>query len=285
LCAQTNLGRSIAWSAEQIGNIPTFEIARGNESLRVNFTYATEFSLANLSAYIQGRTGNSTEIIQGMLFLNQVIADSLTRSQSITVMGRKYFSTEESEIDIMRINDHSLLEFRRGFYQAVHWGGTSGLTINVNVTTGIFWNSQMHTVMDLALRSIGLRATEGRSLSSLDEPQFHTITRNLRGLKFYIKYRGASREGQLHLITGVSKDSARNKMFDSQGERTSVADYFLNTYNVRLKYPDAPLVRKGDNLFPMEVCYVAPVSHFTTHNLNERCNVTPKNSTASKPPR
>jgi len=174
-------------------------------------------------------------------------------------VGRKYFPTEDDEREISRIDDYSLLEFRRGFFQAIHWGGTAGLTINVNVTTGIFWNNQMHTVLQLALRTIGKGADQGNELTSLNEHQFRLISRNIRSLKFYIKYRGPAKEKQVHVATSLSKDTARGKRFDVQGQTTSVADYFQKTYNIRLRYPDAPLVRKGENFFPMELCFIVPV--------------------------
>ena len=226
--------------------------------MRVNFTYATEFDLTDLAQYIARARPNSPEIFQCLTFLNQVIADTLTTSSRFMAVGRKYFPTDDDEREISRVDEYSLLEFRRGFYQAIHWGGNNGLTINVNVTTGIFWNSQMHTIVELALRSIGKRADEGMALATLNENQFRTISRNLRGLKFYIKSRGGMKEKQVHMASSLAKESARGKKFELQGQSTSVADYFLKTYNMRLKYPDAPLVKKGDNYFPMEVCHIVP---------------------------
>ena len=253
------LGRAIAWGPDRIHNIPTIEVPRGNTTLRVTFIYATEFILSDLTAYINNKIPNSPEILQCLTFLNQVIADSLAKSTRYMAVGRKYFPTDDNEREISRIDDFSLLEFRRGFYQAIHWGGTSGLTINVNVTTGIFWNSQMHTVIQLALRTIGKQPDEGIALTTLNEQQLRLISRNVRGLKFFIKYRGPSKEKQVHLATGVSRETAREKKFDMKGQIISVADYYTKMYNIRLRYPDAPLVKKGDNFFPMELCFIVPV--------------------------
>jgi eukaryotic translation initiation factor 2C len=256
----TYTGRSVAWSTERIHNIPAIEIPRGKSSIKVTFNYATEFALADLSAYIKKQKANSPEIFQCLTFLNQVIANSFTKESSrFMAVGRKYFPLDDDERDISRVDDWSLLEFRKGFYQAVHWGGTAGLTVNVNVTTGIFWNSQLHTIVELALRTIGKAATDGIALSALNENQFRMIARNVRGIKFYIKYRGAQKEKQLHMVTNLSKESARGKKFELQGKTISVADYFQATYNVRLRYPDAPLVKKGENFFPMEMCWLVPV--------------------------
>lgn len=269
---QANLGRAIAWSMDRIHNIPTIDVPRGKTTLRVNFTYATEFNLSDLTAYINKSIPNSAEIFQCLNFLNQVISEGLTKSTRYMAVGRKYFPTDDDEREISRVGELSLLEFRRGFYQAIHWGGNNGLTINVNVTTGIFWSSQMHTVIHLALRTIGRNADEGAVLSSLNENQFRAISKNVRGLKFYIKYRGPSKEKQVHMSTGASRDTARGKIFEAKGQTTSVADYFQKTYNIRLQFPDAPLVRKGDNFFPMELCQIVPVLFPSYTASNYSCN-------------
>jgi Argonaute linker 1 domain len=181
----TYTGRSVAWSTERIHNIPTIEIPRGKSSIKVTFNYATEFALADLSAYVKRQKENSPETSQCLTFLNQVIANSFTKESSrFMAVGRKYFPLDDDERDISSVDDWSLLEFRKGFYQAVHWGGTAGLTVNVNVTTGIFWNSQLHTIGELALRTIGKAATDGMALSTLNDNQFRMIARNVRGIKF-----------------------------------------------------------------------------------------------------
>ena len=120
----------------------------------------------------------------------------------------------------------------------------------------------MHTIAHLALRSIGKTAEEGMALSSLNENQFRIVARNVRGLKFYIKYRGPGKEKQVHMATALSKETSRGKRFDMQGQTISVADYYQKTYNLRLRYPDAPLVKKGDNFFPIELCFIVPVHPF-----------------------
>jgi hypothetical protein len=278
-----NSGRTMAWSTERIHNVPTIEIPRGKTSIKVKFDFATEFALSDLTAYIKRQRPNSPEIFQCMTFLNQVIANTFSNSTRFMAVGRKYFPLEENELDISRIDDWSLLEFRKGFYHGVHWGGANGLTVNVNVTTGIFWNSQMHTIIELALRTIGKRATEGMALSALDEHQFRAISRNVRAMRFYIKYRGGSRENRVHIVTNMSKETARTKKFESGGKTLSVADYFHTTYNTRLKYPDAPLVQKGDNFFPMELCHLVPV-YLPFYSANYSCNDIHKNSMQDKLP-
>ena len=198
------------------------------------------------------------------MFLNQVLADSLTRRQPYVSMNRKYFPLNNDATDVQPAGEHSAIEFRRGFYQAIHWGGTTGLTVNFNVTTGIFWNSQLHTVVSLALRILGRDANDGAALNNLSEDYIRVLTRKLRGLKFFIKYRGEAKEKQIHLSTGISKESARQKTFTTaDGGRISVMDYFFKTYNLRLRYPDAPLIKKGVNFFPMEVCHIVPVCPFS----------------------
>jgi eukaryotic translation initiation factor 2C len=252
--------------------------------LNVTFTYATEFNLQDLTDYIAKRAPNSPEVFQSLNFLNQVLADSLTRRQPYISMNRKYFPINYDERDVQSGGENSAIEFRRGFYQAIHWGGTTGLTVNFNVTTGIFWNSQMHTVIELALRVLGRDANDGASLASLHDDRIRELSRKVRGLKFFIKYRGEAREKQTHIATGISKESARQKTFQtSDGTRISVLDYYVKTYNLRLRFPDAPLVKKGTTFFPMEVCHIVPVyfPSFPDYS-NLSFNVTLKSSMGRK---
>jgi len=254
-------GRSVAWGTERIDTLPTIEVSRGKSTLPVAFNYATEFQLSDLTRYItQKGTQNTVGIAQSLTFLNQILSESLNKSPKYMAVGRKYFPTQAGTDEISTLDEFSLLEFRKGFYQAVHWGGTTGLTLNLNITTGIFWNSEMHTILHLALRSIMKRADEVMALSALNEGQLRVISRNVRNLKFFIKYRGPKYERQVHQATGVSKDNAREKVVNVKGEDLSIADYYKTTYNINLKYPDAPLVRKGDSLYPMELCFIIPVS-------------------------
>jgi hypothetical protein len=235
----------------------------------VTFSYATEFELKTLITYITRKgTPNSVEITQGLTFLNQVLSESLNRSSQYMAVGRKYFPTRAAadEINLVEQDPFSLLEFRKGFYQSVHWGGTAGLTLNINITTGIFWNSGMKTILDLALRSLYKRADEGMALSNINEGQLRQLSRIMRKLKFFIKYRGPAKEKQMHEATGVSRESARGKKVDVRGENISVGEYFKRTYNITLRYPDAPLVKKGENLYPMELCFIAPVPPHIIHD-------------------
>jgi hypothetical protein len=85
-------------------------------------------------------------------------------------------------------------------------------------------------------------------------------------LKFFIKYRGPAKEKQMHEATGVSRDSARGKKVDIKGENISIAEYFRRTYNITLRFPDAPLVKKGENMYPMELCFITPVPPLPNHD-------------------
>ena len=133
----------------------------------------------------------------------------------------------------------------------------------------------MKTVLELALRSLYKRADEGMALSNINEGQLRQLARIIRKLKFYIKYRGPAKQKQMHEATGVSRESARGKRMDIKGENVSIADYFKRTYNITLRFPDAPLVKKRENLYPMELCFIAPV-HPLRIPSNRSCNVTPK---------
>lgn len=52
--------------------------------------------------------------------------------------------------------------------------------------------------------------------------------------------------------------NAHNVLFDINGRKISVSEYFAERYNIRLRYPQFPLIEttKKGSYYPMEVCIV-----------------------------
>lgn len=97
----------------------------------------------------------------------------------------------------------------------------------------------------------------------LSAPQLQLLSRALRGVKFTLRHRGDVFAKRLHSIAKVAKKSSKEHVFTMGGDRPrkiNVQEYMMSTYNLRLKYPDAVLLIKGDStFFPMELCYVVSV--------------------------
>jgi hypothetical protein len=75
-----------------------------------------------------------------------------------------------------------------------------------------------------------------------------------------MEYRGDAFAKRQHTISRVATQSAREYKFKINERTTTVEEYMWTTHNVRLRYPDAILVVKGDSAYiPMELCHIVPV--------------------------
>lgn len=93
--------------------------------------------------------------------------------------------------------------------------------------------------------------------------------RRVKRLQFYTKHRGSDLERiKKFTIEGFTKLGAREEMFDvrdrdtGRTDRLSIETYYYKHYNIRLRYPQLPLIqtKKKNILFPMELSFLVEVS-------------------------
>ncbi|KAI9916305.1 hypothetical protein PsorP6_018162 [Peronosclerospora sorghi] len=95
--------------------------------------------------------------------------------------------------------------------------------------------------------------------TSLAKYQHAAFSKAIRGVKVNITHRpGVCRS---YRVNGLSKESADKTFFETDdGQRVSIAQYFQQTYKIRLRYPNLPCLHVGapqkKNYLPMEVCRI-----------------------------
>lgn len=157
-----------------------------------------------------------------------------------------------------------IIEFRHCFFQTIRWGGNLNLTINVDTTPCICWDATAN-IAALVQRLLNVQHPSKLKHPFTDEQLVRL--KQLKQLKFFVRYSGANPANtKIHSLDAISSFTARTKMFsitrDSGDiEQISVKEYVLKNYNLKLKYPDMPLIESKKGCFPMEVCYVCPVHH------------------------
>ena len=92
------------------------------------------------------------------------------------------------------------------------------------------------------------------TLTRLDEKQRKKFAKEITGIK--IETTHVKRKPRK--CAGLSRKSAREEVFEHEGEEVSVANYFREKYKKQLEYPDLPCVKIGQkgSLIPMELCRV-----------------------------
>uniref|UniRef100_A0A914GQJ6 Uncharacterized protein n=1 Tax=Globodera rostochiensis TaxID=31243 RepID=A0A914GQJ6_GLORO len=99
-----------------------------------------------------------------------------------------------------------------------------------------------------------------------------SLNAQLKGLHVRVDYpKGRSRDVRL---SGVSSASAANHKIDVQGEKVTVATYYLRKYEFTLEFPNAPLataLEKGQtNYYPMELCKLRDNQRAQLNQLSQR---------------
>jgi hypothetical protein len=245
----------MAWSKAHINDF-SVNLAQGKSEITFSLKYTTSFSLGAIKQFYAKKEKSPTLILQAMDFLNHLFASHPTLS--LIPVGRKFFTNDDRDI-----KKFDIIEFRRGLFQAVHFGGSISLTINIDVTTGVFWNSDCVTALDLASRDLNVPPGQLTS-QRLSQQQHHRLSRLLKGLKFRVKHRGPGYDKRQHTISKVARVSAREHTFqmNKENNRTvSVEEYLKSIYSQTLQFPNAVLAVKGDSTYlPLELCYIVPVS-------------------------
>jgi hypothetical protein len=243
----------MGWSKEKIRDFSvTMSHEKSEKTTTVNLTSSTSFSLGIIKAFISKRIEMSTTVLEAITFLNHLFAASPTKD--CFCIGRKFFTHFDN--DVSRFRD-GVVEFRTGLFQAVHFGGHISLTLNIDVTTGVFWNSSYATVLDLAGELLRL---EKRNISprAIQPARFRDLEKRLKGLRFSVPHLG----GRCFTIHKLTQETARHHIFTkADGTRTTVENHCHTQHNLSLRYPLANLVAtQGGQYYPMELCCPVLVS-------------------------
>ena len=173
-----------------------------------------------------------------------------------TAIKRNFFARGDKRVDLGKG-----IEAFKGVYASLRIVMNpmmkGNLSVNVDVANGTFWSADpLHNaaanlagkrdVNDLmnALRRDGDRGAAGRAL------------RKMRRLRVLAKHRGLAQPEEFVIDRFVYKSARDEKFTNKDGKTISVFDHFNQTYNIRLQYPDLPLVRmtRGQNtVLPMEI--------------------------------
>src|SRR5579859_1112845 len=259
--AALTAGQSLAWSIIQLVNLEPIEVGKTRPVL-VKIRQTNHLNLSCLDNFIARRGNYSNGVFEGINFLYHLIP--WVPSNRFHTRGKTYFSTSPS--DTFAVD--GIIQFRKVFFQSIRWGGARGLTVNVNTTTSVFWDA---TANIAALVQKLLDLTDSRRLTAYSfTDEAYNRLRKLKKLRFYVNYgRPSGGRPNVHVLDSIFKGtSARTKRFKVTDKETdavrevSVEEYVYQQYNIRLQYPDLPLIESGKNFFPMEVCFLTEVPTF-----------------------
>ncbi|KAL5210131.1 hypothetical protein ABZP36_005754 [Zizania latifolia] len=140
-----------------------------------------------------------------------------------------------------------------------------GLSLNIDISATAFYKAQ--PVMDFALEYLNIRDASRR----LYDQDRLKLRKALKGIRVVATHR---RDMSIrYKINGLTSAPLNELMFDQNGTRVSVVQYFKCQYNYSLKYVNWPCLQAGSDsrptYLPMEVCSILEGQRYS-RKLNER---------------
>ena len=151
-----------------------------------------------------------------------------------------------------------VLEALRGAFQAVSYS-FGQLSLNVDVVCSAFYVPNL-SMVEIAKAMAGVSPRQG--LNEIGSTSmFRAGCERLVGMFFVVRHLNAVRNTKKMRVQGLSPNGARDTTFEeldrSSGESslTTIESYFKRKYDIKLQYPNVPLLVCKDGMFPIELCY------------------------------
>lgn len=261
-----------------------------DNSFELYIRRSTRVRLASLKAYLEGQMEWDESVLACANFFDHLVRQF--PSENMLAIKRNFYNTEQPEYK--PLNRRGTINAVKGIYAAIRMNssmksGGLGLGINVDVTNTAFWRGEQ-TFIDLAenyvamakpewqwldkaricegLKPDKLQNTETREYMPGMSEMFKAL-RRFHKCHFNVSHRGKSNDMKTYTIKGFVWDparfgwegaNARNYTFTKRdGSTITVAQHFLQMYNIRLMHWEWPLIETTrDGVFPVEVCIMKP---------------------------
>ena len=151
-------GNKLAWSYKPLpfGNELNIQVdlaiefgKRKPDLVRVLIKRTTQIVLEPVQQWIQGKTQATSDVQEGLNFMNHLLSQSLRLDASNVCLKRSFFRQQ--------CETHPLdggLVVKKGLFMSVR-GGQNKLTVNVDVATAVFWPAG--SLLELMQKFLGQR--------------------------------------------------------------------------------------------------------------------------------
>ncbi|ORZ34800.1 Piwi domain-domain-containing protein [Catenaria anguillulae PL171] len=175
--------------------------------------------------YMQGIASREHSIFSYTGAVDNIFRTAAT--SILTPSGRVLYDRRQKQVT------ENGLEVVPGYTQAIR-AGSDNLLLIVDVTSCVFYEPM--PLSDLIKQAFNHSAKH--SLSYHEQQQLRRALKNLNVYPTYVE----SSKRKKYAIQDITQSAADSTFFSLDGVNTSVADYFMREYNIRLQYPHLPCV-------------------------------------------
>ncbi|KAK7061790.1 hypothetical protein R3P38DRAFT_3490883 [Favolaschia claudopus] len=221
---------------------------KGPKVYKIKLTHVAEINPEVLHRFIQGKGSHDNTVLTAITALNVVIRAQPSLSYPFNV--RSFFTNRETK-DIGS---------GRGYFQSVR-PGIGKMLINVDISTGTMYKAGKLLTLCLEF----MKKNHPNALSpthGLPDRERIRLQRFISGIRIHTTHLGP--DGQKHTTPRVLKklsSAPANKLTFTmrEGKTMTVAEYFQQTQNKPLQFPDVICAEVGSGaLIPLELCEVPP---------------------------
>lgn len=219
---------------------------------RIMIRQTNRVRLDVLMGYLEGKITFDNSCLEAITFLDHLLREY--PSLRYTTIKRMFFARGQERFTL-----GSAVEAFKGVYQSmriVHGGPgqKARVSINLDVANGTFWSEGLLHMAAVQLTGRRDVADLVTALRQGDKSSAAQNMKKMRKLHVTANHRGGNKD--TYVIERFVFKSARDEKFEKDGKQVSVYEYFAKQYNIRLQYPDLPLVKttgKKGIMLPMEV--------------------------------
>ncbi|KAJ7283579.1 argonaute-like protein [Mycena rebaudengoi] len=225
---------------------------KGPKVYKIKLTHVAEINPEVLKRFIAGDQSHDNTVLTAITALNVVIRMEPTMKYPFNV--RSFFTNQETK------NIGSGLELWRGYFQSIR-PAMGKMLINVDISTGTMYKHG--PLLALCLEYVGKRDPNALSPKrGFPDRERLRLQRFISGIRVLTNHAGPGGEVQQtpRVIKKLSTAGASSLTFQMrEGQTMTVSDYFQNTQNKPLQFPDVICCEVGSGaLIPLELCTVPP---------------------------
>ncbi|XP_068702995.1 protein argonaute-2-like isoform X3 [Montipora foliosa] len=228
-----------------------------DREFKVQIQFAASVSLLELNNFLSGKQNG--KVPQDAVQALDIVMREMPSSY-YTPVGRSFFPFDGQGRPL-----GEGCEVRFGFSSSVRHSDHEwkAMLVNIDVSAKGFYKEQH--VIDFLCETLGRYVTP----QSLDDRNFRLdkqrLEKAIRGIRIQTTHVASIK--RKYTVWGVSSVSAEKLQFDVEDGvtgrkfKTTVAEYFKDTYKLHLRYPHLPCLQVGqkrDRYLPLEVCTIIP---------------------------
>lgn len=214
----------------------------GKNTFRIHINQTKSFSLNVLIAYMQGQASHTSQVLEGVNFLDHLMREGPSNDPRLVPLKASFFRREGGD----RMDLGGSIEAWRGIFQSIRPAQGNKMVINLDVSNTTFWKPQ--GLMETIFQKNGLR--DMSQIANVFNRRDDAIAtgRYLKKLNVRSHYSGnpaPEKTWKIEKVADVSANQHRIKWrVDGKetGEMITVTAYFKRKYNLNLRFPALPMI-------------------------------------------